>query len=196
MYSKIIYFQKNSLFTYDINRHIILKLLNPFLIINTKNIYLFNIYINYIHNFNYTYSAKYNKSLLLLCCEANFIEGVKQLIKKNVDINFISLYPYTALIFACRYEFRDIIDILLNHPNLKLDLQLITKFNQGQFAIHICVIYSDSLLYPSPHMNKKKRCKIDIIKLIQKYDNNITIHPKTYKLARLKGITLLPLNCR
>ena len=190
MYSKIISFKKTIRLNDDIINKILLLLLNPIKIMNSKNIYLLKIYIEILpHNINTIYKSLYNKTLLQLACNTNFADGCKLLINNGSNINQISTYYHTAFIIACRYEFKNIINYILYNTNINLDLDLSNNMTQGQYAIHICIIYTDTDIYPKPSYIRYSRNKIDIVRLIIK--KNILVHPLTLKLAKMKGINLL-----
>jgi ankyrin repeat protein len=103
----------------------------------------------------------------------NNIEKVKEFINQGVDVNIKSSLSYTALMDASCFKYKEIIELLLKHPNIDITI----KDLDGYFFI----VYFNDKSYNSILIDYDLQKEIlnnqreDIILFIDKY--NFT-HPK------------------
>jgi ankyrin repeat protein len=83
-------------------------------------------YIHYVKSQRDIQYIKESKSLENQWFKAvykNNIEKVKEFINQGIDINKQNRYNITALIYASSWGYKEIVKLLLKHPNINLELK-------------------------------------------------------------------------
>ena len=75
---------------------------------------------------------------LVFASYRNNLEIINLLLRYGVDVNGTDQYGDTALHYACYLGYSDIVSVLLNHPNIRVDI----RNNYGSTPLHYACQYS------------------------------------------------------